>query len=190
MKNFNQKSRAEAYDLLKQYTSSPALLYHAKAVEAVMSYMAHKFGADAETEKWAVVGLIHDLDYEKYPAEHCRKVRQILEEQQWPEEYIRAIESHGWELCYDVKPESDLEKVLYAVDELTGLVTACALVRPSRSVQDLKVKSVRKKWKQLSFAAGVNRDVIQKGAAMLGMELDELFEDVIAGMRTLEEPIP
>ena len=183
-------SRAEAYALLKEYTVSPALLYHAKAVEAVMIHMARKFGAEAETEKWAVVGLVHDLDYEKFPSKHCHKVREILEAKQWPEEYIRAVESHGWGLCSDVKPISPIEKCLYAVDELTGLVTACALVRPSRSVHDLKPKSLRKKWKQLNFAAGVNRDVIQKGADMLGMELNELFEDVIAGMRTLTHPIP
>lgn len=180
-------NRSEALALLKKYNKSEALINHAKAVEGVMRYMARKFGEDEEM--WGVIGLVHDLDYEMYPEEHCTKVREILEENGWPEDYIRAVVSHGWGLCSDVKPESRLEKTLYAIDELTGLVTACALVRPSKSVMDMKAKSVKKKWKQPSFAAGVNREVITQGAEMLEMELDELFTDIIMGMRDVADEI-
>ena len=127
--------------------------------------------------------------YEMFPDEHCKKTRDILEENGWPEEYIHAVVSHGWGICTEEKPESLLEKTLYTIDELTGLVTACALVRPSRSVNDMKAKSVKKKWKQPSFAAGANREVIAQGAEMLGMELDELFTDVIMGMREVADEI-
>jgi predicted hydrolase (HD superfamily) len=140
-------------------------------------------------EKWGLIGLIHDLDYEKFPEQHCAKTAEILRERGWPEEYIRAIVSHGWGLCSDVEPQSRLEKTLYAIDELTGLVAACALVRPSKSVMDLEPSSVKKKWKQKGFAAGVNREVIQKGAAMLGIEVDALTADVIAGMREVAAEI-
>ena len=180
-------NRDEALALLEKYNTNKALINHAKAVEGVMRYMARKFGEDEEM--WGVIGLVHDLDYEMYPEEHCTKVREILEENGWPEDYIRAVVSHGWGLCSDVKPESRLEKTLYAIDELTGLVTACALVRPSKSVMDMKAKSVKKKWKQPSFAAGVNREVIAQGAEMLEMELDELFTDTIMGMRDVANEI-
>lgn len=180
-------TRDDALALLKTYTRSEALINHAKAVDGVMRYLARKHGEDEE--KWGIIGLVHDLDYEQFPDEHCAKVREILEEHGWPEDYIRAVVSHGWGLCSDIKPESLLEKSLYAIDELTGLVTACALVRPSRSVQDMKAKSVKKKWKQPSFAAGVNREVITQGAEMLGVELDELFTDVIMGMREVCDEI-
>jgi len=180
-------TREEAFALLKQYNDSKALINHAKAVEGVMRYMARKHGEDED--KWGVIGLIHDLDYEQFPEEHCTKTKEILEENGWPDDYIRAVVSHGWGICSDVKPESILEKILYTVDELTGLVTACALVRPSKSVNDMKAKSVMKKWKQPSFAAGVNRDVIAQGAEMLGMELNELFTDVIMGMRDVADEI-
>ena len=180
-------TRGEAFALLEKYNTNRALINHAKAVEGVMRYIARKFGEDEEM--WGVVGLVHDLDYEMYPEEHCTKVREILEENGWPEDYIRAVVSHGWGLCTDVKPESRLEKTLYAIDELTGLVTACALVRPSKSVMDMKTKSVKKKWKQPSFAAGVNREVIAQGAEMLGLELDELFTDTIMGMRDVADDI-
>ena len=175
--------RDDAMTLLLEFNSDGALINHAKSVEAVMRYMARKMGHGNEEDTWGVIGLIHDLDYEKYPEEHCTKSREILEERGWPDEYVRAVVSHGWGICSDVEPLSDLEKVLYAIDELTGLVTACALVRPSRSVMDLTAKSVKKKWKQRSFAAGANREVIQNGADMLGMELADLFTDTIMGMR-------
>jgi predicted hydrolase (HD superfamily) len=132
---------------------------------------------------------MHDLDYERFPEQHCRKSQEILEERGWPKDYIRAIVSHGWGICSDVEPQEDMEKVLYAVDELTGLIAAVAVIRPSKSVADLEVKSVMKKWKDKSFAAGVNRSVIEKGTAMLGMELNELINDVIMGMRSVADRI-
>ncbi|HDJ29543.1 MAG TPA: HDIG domain-containing protein [Candidatus Acetothermia bacterium] len=180
-------TREEAWALLKEYNQSESLLKHALAVEGVMRYMARKRGADEE--KWGIIGLVHDLDYERYPDQHCQKTKEILEERGWPEDYIRAIMSHGWGLVTDVEPVEEMEKVLYAIDELTGLVTAVALVRPSRSVLDMKPKSVAKKWKDKSFAAGANREVIAKGAEMLGMDLKDLFEDVIMGMREVADKI-
>ena len=179
--------REEAFVLLKKYNKSDGLIKHALAVEAVMRYCARKRGQDED--KWGVIGLVHDLDYEQFPEQHCKKTEEILTSENWPAEYIRAAVSHGWGICTDVEPQSDLEKVLYAVDELTGLVAATALVRPSRSVMDMKVKSVKKKWKDKAFAAGVNRDVVEKGASMLNMELGELIDDVIMGMREAAEEI-
>jgi len=180
-------TRSEALELLKRYNKSESLIKHALAVEGVMRYFAAKRGADPEN--WGIIGLIHDLDYERFPDQHCRKAREILTEHQWPEEYIRAVVSHGWGICSDVEPLSELENVLYTIDELTGLVTTSALVRPSRSVMDLKAKSVKKKWKDKRFAAGVDRSIIEKGAARLGVELTELITDTIAGMRTVAEEI-
>jgi predicted hydrolase (HD superfamily) len=174
-------NREEALDLLRQYNQNQSLIHHALAVEAVMRYLARQRGEDEE--QWGVIGLVHDLDYEKFPEEHCHKTKTILEDQGWPEDSIRAVISHGWGLCNDVEPRTDLEKFLYTVDELTGLVTAAALVRPSRSVLDLEAKSVLKKWRQKNFAAGVNREVIEKGLRMLGMDLEELTREVIMGMR-------
>jgi len=180
-------SREEAFSLLKEYNKSEGLIKHALAVEAVMRYCARKRGEDEE--KWGVIGLVHDLDYEQFPEQHCRKTEEILTSHNWPAEYIRAVVSHGWGICTDVEPQSELEKVLYTVDELVGLVVATALVRPSRSVMDMKAKSVKKKWKDKSFAAGVNRAVIQKGAEMLGVELGEIITDVIMGMREVADEI-
>ena len=180
-------TREEAFSLLKQYNSSEALVKHALAVEAVMRFCARKRGQDADP--WGVVGLVHDLDYEQFPDRHCHKSAEILREHGWPESYIRAVMSHGWGICTEVEPQTDLEKTLYAMDELTGLVAAAALVRPSRSVLDMAPKSVKKKWKEKSFAAGVNREVIEKGAAMLGVGIDQLIEDAIAGMREAAQEI-
>jgi len=180
-------SREEAWNLLTEYVRTESLRCHALAVEAVMRHAARKRGGDEET--WGTIGLIHDLDYERYPEEHLRRAPEILRERGWPEEAIRAVLSHGFGLVTDVEPATDLEKTLYAVDELTGLVAAAALVRPSRSVLDLTVKSVRKKWKDRSFAAGVDRSVIEKGAAMLGMELSDLIADTIEGMRGVADRI-
>ncbi len=180
-------TREEAFALLKEYTSSESLIKHGLAVEGVMRYMARKRGADEE--KWGIIGLVHDLDYDRYPEQHCQKTKEILEAHGWPPDYIHAIMSHGWGIVTDVEPKEEMEKVLYTIDELTGLVTAVALVRPSRSVLDMKPKSVAKKWKDKSFAAGVNREVIKKGAEMLGMELNDLFADVIAGMREVADKI-
>jgi len=185
--NTSIPSREQAYELLARYNQNDGLIKHAQAVEGVMRHMARKYGKNEE--KWGVIGLVHDLDYEKYPDQHCRKTEEILRENSWPEEYIRAVISHGWSICTDVKPETDLEKVLFAIDELTGLVTASALVRPSKSVLDMKAKSVKKKWKNKRFAAGVNREIIEKGAEMLDLELGELITDTIMGMREVATQI-
>jgi predicted hydrolase (HD superfamily) len=180
--------RAAAYALLTEYNESISLIRHALAVEAVMKRFATYF-ADPDPEKWGIAGLIHDLDYEKFPEEHCRKVREILAGRDWPEEYIRAAESHGWGICSEVRPVSVMEKVLYTIDELTGLIAAAALVRPSRSILDLNLKSVRKKWKDKAFAAGVNREVIEEGAKGLEMELDQVIEMTIQGMQPVAAEI-
>lgn len=180
-------TREEAYQLLTEHTKSESLIKHALAVEGVMRYFAQKRGEDIE--KWGIIGLVHDIDYEKYPTEHCQHSREILASADWPEEYIRAVISHGWGICSDVEPQSDLEKVLFTIDELTGLVATTALVRPSKSVLDTEVSSVKKKWKDKAFAAGVDRSVIEKGAAILGIELSELIKDTIEGMRTVAEEI-
>jgi len=180
-------TRDEALKLLHEYNKSDSLRKHAYAVEGVMRYFARKNQEDED--KWGIIGLIHDLDYEKYPDQHCTKTKEILEEHGWPEDYIRAVVSHGWGICSDVEPESTLEKTLYAVDELTGLIAANAMVRPSKSVMDMSVKSVKKKWKSPSFAAGVDRSIIQNGAEMLGMEIGELIEGTIMGMRKVAEEI-
>jgi putative nucleotidyltransferase with HDIG domain len=180
-------TRQEALDLVLQYNETDSLVNHAKAVEAAMRYMARKTGADEEM--WGAIGLVHDLDYEKFPAQHCHKTEAILRENDWPEDYIRAVLSHGWGICTDIEPQSLVEKTLYTVDELAGFVSACALVRPSKSVQDLEVKSVKKKWKQKSFAAGVDREVVARGMAMLGVEFDEITTDVIAALREVSDEI-
>ena len=180
-------TRKEAFDLLKEYNQSESLIRHALAVEGVMRYCARKRGEDEE--KWGIVGLVHDLDYEKYPDQHCKKTEEILKGRDWPEEYVRAVVSHGWGLCSDVKPETEMEKVLFAIDELTGLVATTALVRPSKGVLDMTAKSVKKKWKDKRFAAGVDRSIIEKGAEMLGVQVGELIQDAIMGMREVAEAI-
>jgi putative nucleotidyltransferase with HDIG domain len=180
-------TRAEALALLKTYNRNESLIKHALAVEGVMRYMARKYGEDEDT--WGVVGLIHDLDYEQFPDQHCKKTEVLLRENNWPEDLIRAVISHGWGICTDVEPATNLEKVLFAIDELTGLVATSALVRPTKSVMDMKAKSVQKKWKDKRFAAGVDRSIIQKGAAMLGVELGDLITDTIMGMREVAAEI-
>ena len=182
-----QPTREAAFALLTKYNQSESLIRHALAVEGVMRYFATKRNEDAD--KWGIIGLVHDLDYEQYPEQHCHKTEEILSEESWPKEYIRAVISHGWGICSDVEPLSELENVLYAVDELTGLVTTSALVRPSRSVMDLTAKSVMKKWNDKRFAAGVDRSIIEKGAARLNMSLNDLITDTIEGMRTVAEAI-
>lgn len=174
-------TRDAALALLKSYNTSESLIKHALAVEGVMRYMAEKHGEDQDT--WGIVGLIHDLDYEQFPDQHCKKTEEILKENHWPQDLIRAVVSHGWGICTDIKPESTMEKMLFAIDELTGLVATSALVRPSKSVMDMKAKSVKKKWNDKRFAAGVDRAIIQKGADMLGVELGDLITDTIMGMR-------
>ena len=180
-------TRQEALELLRQYNESDSLRKHAYSVEAVMRYIARKRGEDEE--KWGVIGLIHDLDYEKFPDQHCSKTGEILREHGWPEEYIRAAVSHGWGICCDIMPQTDLEKFLYAIDELTGLVVTTALIRPSKSVLEVQVKSIKNKWKDKRFAAGVNRSIIEKGAEMLQVPLDELIDDTIKGMQGIAETI-
>lgn len=180
-------TRDETLALLKQYNQSESLIRHAFAVEGVMRYMARKNGEDEDV--WGVVGLIHDLDYEQFPDQHCKKTEEILRENNWPEDLIRAVISHGYGICTDVKPETTMEKVLFAIDELTGLVATSALVRPSKSVMDMKAKSVKKKWKDKRFAAKVDRSIIQQGVDMLGVELGELITDTIMGMREVADEI-
>jgi len=180
-------TRDMAIDLFKKYNKSESLYKHALSVEGVMRYMAKKSGEDEA--KWGIIGLIHDLDYEMYPDQHCTMTGKILRDNNWPEEYIRAVLSHGWGLASDIEPVSLLEKTIYAIDELTGLVATSALVRPSKSVLDMEARSVKKKWNDKKFAAGVDRSVIEKGAAKLGVTLDELITDCIMGMRTVAEDI-
>ncbi len=181
-------TRPQAYELFKKYNQNESLIKHGLTVEAVMRHYAELFG-ETEIEKWGIIGLCHDLDYEMHPEEHCKKVRQILMEEKWPEDYIRAIESHGWGLCVDVKPLHKMEWVLYTIDELTGLITAAALVRPSKSILDMEIKSIKKKWKDKAFAAGVNRQVIEDGAKNLGMELDAIITETLKGMQKVAEII-
>ena len=180
-------TREQALELMHRYNENDSLRKHAYAVEGVMRHIARKRGEDEE--KWGIIGLIHDLDYEKFHDQHCTKTRAILEEHGWPEEYIRAAVSHGWGICSDVEPQTILEKTLYAIDELTGLVVTTALIRPSKSVMDVAVKSVKNKWKDKRFAAGVDRSIIEKGAAMLQVGLDELIDDTIKGMQEVAEAI-
>lgn len=181
-------TREEALELFKKYNKSDSLFRHALAVEGTMKHFAEIF-SEPDVEKWTVVGLLHDLDYEMYPEEHCIKVQEILKEEGYPEDYIRAIASHGYGICCDIEPVEKMEKVLYAIDELTGLITAVALLRPSRSVLDLEPKSVKKKWKDKAFAAGVDRTIIEKGIEMLGMERDDVIRETILAMRKVAEEI-
>ncbi|MFO7573729.1 MAG: HDIG domain-containing protein [Bacteroidales bacterium] len=183
----NKPTREQALKLFLQYNKSESLYKHALSVEAVMRYMARKHGEDED--EWGVIGLIHDLDYEMYPDQHCLMTEKILRENDWPEEYVRAVMSHGWGIVTDIEPQTLLEKTLFAMDELTGLVTTSALVRPSKSVLDMQAKSVRKKWNDKRFAAGVDRAIIEKGAAMLGVELNEMIHDCIMAMREVADEI-
>lgn len=175
-------TRDAAVELFKKYNSSESLYKHASAVEAVMRHIAELNNEDVE--KWGIIGFLHDLDYEKYPEQHCTMSEKIMREAGWPEDYIHAVVSHGWGICSEVEPVELMEKYLFAIDELTGLVTTTALVRPSKSVLDIKVKSVKKKWKDKRFAAGVDRSIIEKGAEMLGVETAELIQLTIDGMKT------
>lgn len=181
-------TREQALALLKEYNQEPFHLRHAETVEGVMRYFAGELGYSDEIDFWGMVGLLHDLDFERYPQEHCVKSQEIMRERGLDERLIRAAASHGYGLTVDIKPEHEMERVLYAVDELTGLIGAVALMRPSKSVSDLELKSVKKKFKTPSFAAGCSREVIQNGAEMLGWELDELIARTILAMRSCEAP--
>lgn len=183
----NPPTRQEAWELFSRYNQSESLIKHALAVEGVMRYMARKYGEDPE--KWGIIGLLHDLDYEKFPDQHCVMTEKIMQDEGWPGEYIHGVLSHAWGIRSDAEPSCLMEKVLFAVDELTGLVVTSALVRPSRSVMDMEARSVKKKWTDKRFAAGVDRTVIEKGAAMLGVSLDELITDTIMGMREVADTI-
>lgn len=181
-------TREEAFELLKKYNEEPFHIQHAETVEGTMRYFAEKLGYGDDVEFWGMVGLLHDIDFEMWPEEHCVKAPELLKEAGIEDDMIRAIVCHGWGMTgVDVAPEHEMEKVLFACDELTGLIGAAALMRPSKSVQDMEVKSLKKKFKDKKFAAGCSRDVIIQGAEMLGWELEKLFEETILAMRTCEK---
>ena len=179
-------TREEAWELLTKYNQEDFHLKHARILEDVMRWFAVKLGYGEDSDFWAIVGLLHDLDFERYPQEHCIKTQEILREYGIDERLIHAVASHGYELTVDICPEHEMEKVLYATDELTGLIGAAALMRPSKSVEDLELSSVKKKFKSKSFAVGCSREVIERGAQMLGWTLDELIADTILAMRASE----
>jgi predicted hydrolase (HD superfamily) len=186
MKN-TKLSREAAFEALKKYNKDEFHIKHALILEGVMRYFANELGYADEADYWAIVGLLHDIDFEEWPEEHCVKAPELLMEIGAEDDVIRSVVSHGYGLAaVDVKPEHEMEKVLYATDELTGLIGACALMRPSKSVQDMELKSVKKKYKSPNFAAGCSREVIENGAEMLGWELDDLISRTILAMRTCE----
>lgn len=182
-------TREDAWALLTEYNRDPFHLKHALILEETMGYFARELGYGAEEDFWKLAGLLHDLDFEQFPEQHCIKSQEIMRERGLEERLIRATASHGYNITVDIKPEHEMEKVLYAVDELTGLIGACAIMRPSKSVMDMELKSVKKKFKQPSFAAGCSRDVIKAGAEMLGWELDDLITRTILAMRESEAKI-
>ena len=182
-------TRDEALALLRQYNQEPFHLQHAFTVEGVMRWYANELDYSGEADFWAMVGLLHDIDFERWPEEHCQKAPELLAAAGADERLIHAVVSHGYGLCSDVAPEHPMEKVLFAADELTGLIGAAALMRPSRSVMDMEVSSLKKKFKDKKFAAGCSRDVIRQGAENLGWELDTLFERTIQAMRACEADI-
>lgn len=180
-------TREGAWELLREYNKDEFHLEHAEIVGKTMRYFAEKLGYGDEADFWEVVGILHDLDFEMYPQEHCIKSQEIMRERGVDERIIHATASHGYAITVDIKPEHEMEKVLYAVDELTGLIGAVVIMRPSKSVQDLELKSVRKKYKGKGFAAGCSREVIERGADMLGWSLDELIERTIEALRTFRD---
>lgn len=182
-------TREQAFALLTKYNQEAFHIQHALTVEGVMKWYAKELGYEEDAEYWGIVGLLHDIDFEQYPDAHCIKAPELLREGGVGEDMIHAVCSHGYGLTVDVKPEHEMEKVLYAVDELTGLIWAAALIRPSKSVQDMELKSVKKKYKTASFAAGCSREVIERGAQMLGWDLDKLIQDTIYAMRSCESGI-
>lgn len=179
-------SREEAWELLTEFNKEEFHLKHARIVEAVMKYFAKELGYEDEIEFWGIVGLLHDLDFGMYPEEHCKKSQEIMRERGLDERLIRATASHGYGICVDIKPEHEMEKLLYAVDELTGLIGAVAIMRPSKSTMDLELSSVKKKFKTPEFAAGCSREVIRNGAEMLAWDLDDLIERTILALREVE----
>ena len=182
-------SRPEALGLLKKYNQDSFHLLHALTVEAVMRYFARELGYAQEADFWALCGLLHDVDFEKYPLEHCKKAPQLLAEINAEPELVHAVCSHGYLICVDIKPEHEMEKVLFATDELTGLIGASAKMRPSKSTQDMELASLKKKFKDKKFAAGCSRDIIRQGAEMLGWELDKLLDETLKAMRETESTV-
>jgi len=182
-------TRERAWEILREYNKEPFHLQHALTVEGVMRWFANELGFEDDADYWGIVGLLHDIDYEMYPDEHCIKAQEILREKGVSEDIIRSVCSHGYEITVDIPPQHLMEKVLYAVDELTGLIWAAALMRPSKSVMDMELKSLKKKYKDRRFAAGCSRDIIEKGCDMLGWELDQLLEMTIMAMRSCEEKV-
>jgi predicted hydrolase (HD superfamily) len=185
----NHIAREDALELLKKYNQDPFHLQHAYTVEAVMQWYAKELGYGDEADYWGIVGLLHDIDFEQFPDQHCIKAPELLREGGVEESIIHAVCSHGYGITVDIQPEHEMEKVLYAADELTGLIWAAALMRPSKSTQDMELKSLKKKYKSKGFAAGCSREVIEKGAAMLGWELDELLTKTLEAMKASEETI-
>ena len=179
--------RTQALELLKKYNKEDFHIRHALTVEGVMRYFAKQYGHDEEF--WGLVGLLHDIDFEVYPDEHCKKAPELLKEVDASDEFIHAVCSHGYGLCSDVEPTHEMEKILFATDELTGLIGAAAIMRPSISVQDMELSSLKKKFKDKKFAAGCSRDVIKEGAERLGWELDKLLEETLFAMRVNEAQI-
>ena len=182
-------TRDEAFALLRKYNKEPFHIQHALTVEGVMRWYAEKLGWGDEADYWGIVGLLHDIDFELYPDEHCKKAPELLAAGGVGEDMIHAVCSHGYGICCDIEPEHEMEKVLFAADELTGLIWSTALMRPSKSVMDMEVSSLKKKFKDKKFAAGCSRDVIRTGAERLGWELDRLFGDTILAMRSCEADI-
>lgn len=182
-------TREQAFELLKKYNKDPFHIRHALTVEGVMKYYADKLGYGDERDYWGTVGLLHDIDFELYPEEHCKKAPELLRDGGVGEDMIYSVCSHGYGICCDVKPINEMEKVLFAADELTGLIWSTALMRPSKSVMDMEVSSLKKKFKDKKFAAGCSRDVIKTGAENLGWELDRLFEETILAMRSCESEV-
>ena len=180
-------SRKEAFELLKKYNKDPFHIQHALTVEAVMKWYANELGYGDDAQYWGIVGLLHDIDFELYPEQHCIKAPELLREGGVSEDIIHGVVSHGYSITVDVAPEHEMEKVLFAADELTGLIGAVVLMRPSKSVQDLQLKSVKKKYKSKGFAAGCSREVIERGAEMLGWTLDELIQRTIDALKTFQE---
>ncbi len=182
-------NRDNALKLLKEYNKEPFHIQHALTVEACMAYFAHKLGYGNELNFWQTVGLLHDIDFGMYADKHCQVAPEILGKNGYDEKFIHAVVSHGYGICSDVEPEHEMEKVLFAIDELTGLIWAAALMRPSKSTKDMELKSLKKKYKDKKFAAGCDRDVIAKGAERLGWELDKLLGDTLLAMQTVEDDI-
>ena len=182
-------SQEEALELLKKYNKEPFHIQHGLTVEKVMRWYANELGYGEDADYWGIVGLLHDIDFEMYPEEHCVKAPELLREAGVGEDMIHSLCSHGYGLCCDVKPEHEMEKVLFAADELTGLIWAAALMRPSKSVMDMEVSSVKKKFKDKRFAAGCSRDAIRTGAEYLGWELNDVFGKTILAMRSCEAQV-